>query len=249
MFRSTNHALEEAKDAKEAARLASLRANREARMNRLLDPRTHVGTDTGALDIQKKALELRAAESRAEKLAELSQAVFTSSSLRAEEEREKVARRAAAAATAAALDAQVAARTARSTFDLEDKARLRRDGPVRAGVDDPRLGLSSAQVFTGEDVTARERTLLQQAQVRAWTAQQVAEKEAARAAERDARTSAAQEMIRYAELAGQLDSAANAALRAQRNAFLKENEGLAAEKVAARAAARASEKVRPAGGL
>ncbi len=213
-------------------------------MDRLLDPRTHIGSDTQALEIQRKAHEMRALDALAEKRSELSQAVSTASSLRAEEEKERVARRAAAAATAAALDAQVAARTARSTFDLEDRARLRRDGPVRAGVDDPRLGPSSAQVFSGEDVAARERSLLQQAQVRAWTAQQVAEKEAARAAEREARAEAAREMIRCADLAGQLEGAAEAALRKQRTDFLKDNEGMAAEKVAARAAARAAEKVR-----
>lgn len=51
-------------------------------------------------------------------------------------------------------------------FDLNDPDILKKDKPARVSDDDPRLGISSLQKFSGEDLNSKERKKLQQEQVR-----------------------------------------------------------------------------------
>lgn len=71
-------------------------------------------------------------------------------------------------------------------FDLNDPEYKRKSRPARIGDDDPRLTISSAQKFQGEDIDSSERLRLQQAQQRAWLQQQMHEKNQAKSDENEA---------------------------------------------------------------
>ncbi|XP_053957280.1 RIB43A-like with coiled-coils protein 2 [Anastrepha ludens] len=67
----------------------------------------------------------------------------------------------------------------RREFDLNDPNWIKKALPARIADDDTRLGISSAQVFSGEDLGHSERKLRQRAQQRAWLDQQVQERKKA----------------------------------------------------------------------
>ena len=242
-FRTQNHAREVEAEEREARRLAHLRESRTARFERLLDPRSHIGADTVALEQQSRVKQLRAEAALEEKRAERLLAVATAEEVSRMEKEGEAARRARALGVAAQLSAQVDARTSRSTWDLEDPLQNRRAAPTRMGLDDPRLGMSSAQVFVGEDVAARQRALLQQQQVRSWTAQMVGEKEARRAADRARDEAAGADMVRYAQMAGEIEAAGVAEQRQRQRSAVLENDALIAEKRAQREREREESKV------
>jgi len=75
----------------------------------------------------------------------------------------------------------------RREFDIYDPEGKKKDKPARVSDDDPRCGISSMQKFLGEDLNDVERKKLQQAQLRAWSEQQSAERalEAAKCARAD----------------------------------------------------------------
>ncbi|XP_061386922.1 RIB43A-like with coiled-coils protein 2 [Musca vetustissima] len=75
----------------------------------------------------------------------------------------------------------------RREFDLNDPEGVKKSKPVRnADDDDIRLGISSAQIFRGEDLGHRERQRRQREQQRAWLDQQIAERKQAENARRQA---------------------------------------------------------------
>lgn len=61
-------------------------------------------------------------------------------------------------------------------FDLNDPDSLKNDKPARISDDDPRCGISTLQMFSGEDLNSKGRKKLQQEQVREWCKQQVNER-------------------------------------------------------------------------
>lgn len=61
-------------------------------------------------------------------------------------------------------------------FDLNDPNFLKKSQPVRIADDDFTLGISSAQIFDGEDLGHRERKQKQREQQRAWLDQQILER-------------------------------------------------------------------------
>lgn len=67
-------------------------------------------------------------------------------------------------------------------FDLFDPNGLKKSLPARIGDDDPRLSVSGAQIFDGEDLTEKDRKRLQKQQQRSWLEQQIRDK---RQAEQD----------------------------------------------------------------
>jgi len=242
-FRSQNHAREVEAEDREARRLAHLRESRTARFERLLDPRAHIGADTNALEQQSRMRALQAEAMVEEKKRERLFAVQTAEEITRIEKEQAAQRRAKALQVAADLAEQEKAKTARTTWDLEDPLQNRKGSPVRQGLDDPRLGMSSAQVFVGEDVAARQRALLQQAQVRTWTAQMVAEKEARKAAVRAQDEAIAAEMVKYAQIAGEIDAAGVAEQRRRERSAVLENESLIADKRAQRQREKEESKV------
>lgn len=64
-------------------------------------------------------------------------------------------------------------------FDLNDPHRLQTSHAARIGDDDPRLSISSAQRFEGEDLMSPERHRVQRDQQRAWLQQQIEERRSA----------------------------------------------------------------------
>lgn len=71
-------------------------------------------------------------------------------------------------------------------YDLNDPESIKKSKPVRQADDDYTLGISSAQIFIGEDLGHRERQRRQREQQRAWLDQQIKERKQAENARRQA---------------------------------------------------------------
>lgn len=67
----------------------------------------------------------------------------------------------------------------RRDYDLYDPLAKLKELPARISDTDPRLTVSSAQIFDGEDLTMRDRRRVQMEQQRAWLEQQIAERKLA----------------------------------------------------------------------
>ncbi|XP_023301896.2 RIB43A-like with coiled-coils protein 2 [Lucilia cuprina] len=67
----------------------------------------------------------------------------------------------------------------RREYDLNDPDSIKKSQPVRIADDDFSLGISSAQIFNGEDLGQRERQQKQREQQRAWLDQQILERKRA----------------------------------------------------------------------
>ncbi|XP_034105771.1 RIB43A-like with coiled-coils protein 2 [Drosophila sulfurigaster albostrigata] len=74
----------------------------------------------------------------------------------------------------------------RREFDLNDPNYLKKSTPVRISDADITLGISSAQIFYGEDLNKSDRQVRQREQQRAWLDQQVMERKQAEEARRQA---------------------------------------------------------------
>ncbi|XP_017092446.2 RIB43A-like with coiled-coils protein 2 [Drosophila bipectinata] len=74
----------------------------------------------------------------------------------------------------------------RREFDLNDPNFLKKARPTRIADDDINLGVSSAQIFHGEDLFNLERKVRQREQQRAWLDQQIAERKQAKEARKKA---------------------------------------------------------------
>ncbi|XP_055852803.1 RIB43A-like with coiled-coils protein 2 [Episyrphus balteatus] len=64
-------------------------------------------------------------------------------------------------------------------YDLNNPDRIKNSEPARISDDDPRLGISSAQIFVGEDLNVADRQRAQKNQQRAWLEQQMRERKQA----------------------------------------------------------------------
>ncbi|XP_055905990.1 RIB43A-like with coiled-coils protein 2 [Eupeodes corollae] len=64
-------------------------------------------------------------------------------------------------------------------YDLNNPYRITNAEPVRIADDDPRLGISSAQIFLGEDLNEADRRQAQRNQQKAWLEQQMKERKQA----------------------------------------------------------------------
>ncbi|EDV97220.1 RIB43A-like with coiled-coils protein 2 [Drosophila grimshawi] len=74
----------------------------------------------------------------------------------------------------------------RREFDLNDPNFLKKSKPARIADADNSLGISSAQIFYGEDLCKNDRQIRQREQQRAWLDQQVLERKQAEEARRQA---------------------------------------------------------------
>lgn len=238
-FREANADLHDAQWAREQSRMASTRARLEARAVRMLDPRAQSGgTDLESLAVLSRAREVAAADRVAAAAAD---AEAMKDALRVAAEMEQAAaaaRRESARAAADANAALIAAAPGRTTADLNDPFALRTARPVREVLDDARLGPASAQVFAGEDPTARMRTAVAQAQTRAWTQQMIDEKGARKAAERAAAMQSAREAEQFAAMAEEMNKDGERSVRERRMRAAREN----IDAIEARAVLKAEEK-------
>jgi len=117
----------------------------------------------------------------------------------------------------------------RREYDLNKKKYLG-DSPIRFADDDPRLGISSAQVFVGEDLNKKERDQIQVNQQEAWLRGQMEEKKRRDAEELRQRLAFEEKYRQRGEIAANIEKAEKAA-RAELERVNKEfNEQLAKEK-------------------
>jgi hypothetical protein len=80
---------------------------------------------------------------------------------------------------------QMQQRHMRKEWDLNDPLAMRKDRPARIADDDPFVGVSSMQKFSGEDLEYGNRVRKQQQQQATWVVEQMAEKQAQIDNERD----------------------------------------------------------------
>lgn len=215
--------------------------NEPNRLDRILDAKYRlIGVDVQALDEQvrqkagvdaaQRAEDSAHAEIAKEHSAILSLAAAEAASTRAEWDRQVQAFR-----------SKAQGKETRREWDLSRPDALLRDTPARVDDDDPRCGPSSLQKFTGEDLTAGQRTAAQMEQARAWWDAQAAE-HAARAAV------AAADKAAHARLVADMDGAQRdvaaaeaAARRRAREEATAANAALMGERAARRAEASAAE--------
>lgn len=127
------------------------------------------------------------------------------------EESSKEEARRKAAAWNESLKQQMAMKGLREAADLNDPDALRKSRPAREGDFDPKLGVSSAQVFDGEDLLAGERARLQAAQMRQWCLEQQGARASALAEEKAAMRDYAQQQ----EALGKMRDEYEAAMKAE----------------------------------
>mmetsp|Transcript_19348 Transcript_19348/g.23107 ORF Transcript_19348/g.23107 Transcript_19348/m.23107 type:complete len:374 (+) Transcript_19348:112-1233(+) len=155
------------------------------RLDRVLDAKTRtIGVDKGALAAQvaEKSMRLSSEKSRELAYDQLNH-FFDNKMVMLEQERRDIKRQINKDHVDYWIEEQSKPQT--REWDLNDPAMLKKDLPARTGDLDERLGVSAAQVFTGEDLQAGYRKKLQQDQQKSWCDQQVAEKLAREKAEAD----------------------------------------------------------------
>lgn len=181
LFREANVAKHLAEEEKARARFATMGARRAARLDTLLDPRRRtMGVDAAHLATQEHELALAKADAAEASRREAAETARQEAAVKLMEREEEAATR--ERLRLAAL--QSATREQTDSWDLNDPRRVLKARPAREGLDDPRLGPCSAQVFAGEDPLQAERKALQQAQFKAWLVQVQGERDALAARER-----------------------------------------------------------------
>lgn len=163
-------------DLKELARIERRRFMEEARKRRIFNPRVRlIGVDVRALDQQvSEKNAMKSGESELQRRHDM-QLDRRNADLDA--------KLGALAAERSKLQSEINEFRSKfqrpeqtRDFDLNDPDRLRKSLPTRVGDHDPRLGISSAQVFMGEDLQGQERRREQRMQQKAWLQQQIDEK-------------------------------------------------------------------------
>ncbi|XP_018561573.1 RIB43A-like with coiled-coils protein 2 [Anoplophora glabripennis] len=164
------------KDRREAAAIEKRRLFEEERKKRIFNPRNRlIGVDTEVL--QKQIVEKQQRESEEKKLVELFQEhLKKSDEIAVALDRKEKEERAKIQIEVDNYRKNYQRPEDRREFDLNDPNYIKKQLPARLHDDDPRLGLSSAQKFEGEDKQGEERAKIQRDEFRAWLDQQVMEK-------------------------------------------------------------------------
>eukprot|EP00741_Cyanophora_paradoxa_P002465 tig00000076_g2389.t1 len=172
---------------KEAREIARRRALEESRRPRILEQpkQLKIGIDVQALEEQVAERKERERLEKARSEAFDSAVVVLDHQLtQLQQERLRIKREMAMAENE--FRATFQRKELRKEYDLSDPQALLRDKPARVGDNDPRLGPATLQKFAGEDLSAKAREVQQKEQQRIWLETQVAEREARRAAEKEA---------------------------------------------------------------
>lgn len=167
-------------DDKEQAAIARRAAAEKERMERIFNPKVRcLGIDLNALDQQVQfKTDLKEAEKQAND-AKDRQTVLEGDILQLiEKEAAQSRRQQLIEVNDFRLKHQK--RHEKRDFDLYDPERLRKDRLPRNGDIDPECGPSTAQLFEGEDLNAKQRIEQQRAQMKVWTQVHMYEKEKAR---------------------------------------------------------------------
>ncbi|RZF37594.1 hypothetical protein LSTR_LSTR003159 [Laodelphax striatellus] len=117
----------------------------------------------------------------------------------------------------------------RKEFDLYDPDLLKKSLPCRVSDDDPRLSISGAQKFEGEDQEASIRVRQQMAQSRAWLCQQMREREDAEEERRRAERAYQEALLARDQQAVMIAGLEQECRRQLQEATVRFNQALAAE--------------------
>ncbi|KAK3245726.1 hypothetical protein CYMTET_44723 [Cymbomonas tetramitiformis] len=189
------------------------RVDSASRLDRVLDAKTRtIGVDKGALagQMAEKSMQLSADKSRDTAYDQMAN-YFDNKMLLLEQEKRNIQREINKDHVNHWQTVQPI--HTRREWDLNDPDYKKKDYPARVGDDDPRLGVSAAQCFTGEDLSAGHRKKLQLMQQKSWCDQQNHEKSEKK--RKEAADEAAYEALRRAQLDHQ-DAVANAEMDARR---------------------------------
>ncbi|GKT13337.1 RIB43A like protein [Aduncisulcus paluster] len=152
------------------------RKREEERKKRIFDPKTRIiGIDKDALDQQVRIKKEKADEDKMIDR-QFDELMISASEAYAADEREYMDKRRAVRASVDGFNKQIPPETRRE-FDIYDPKILQKDRVIRDGDYDKTLGISSGQVFGGEDLKSKQRSLLQKRQQAIWLARQIEEKE------------------------------------------------------------------------
>lgn len=166
------------KDRREAAAIEKRRLFEEERKKRIFNPRNRlIGIDTEVL--HKQVAEKQQKELEEKKLVKIFQEhLRKSDEIAVALDRKEKEERAKIQIEINNFRKNYQRPEDRREFDLNDPDYIKKQLPARLYDDDPRLGVSSAQKFEGEDKQNEERAKVQREEFRAWLDQQVIEKNA-----------------------------------------------------------------------
>ncbi|XP_052867965.1 RIB43A-like with coiled-coils protein 2 [Anopheles cruzii] len=175
-------------DQKEALAIERRRRFEESRKQRIFNARRRViGVDTDALGYQVQEKQ-EAKQAKAEQSRKLAEEVRRQEHVLLLKQREQRQERVRQEDELNRFRATHQRPEQSRDFDLFDPDALKKALPARTGDNDPRLSVSGAQLFDGEDLQERHRRKVQCEQQRSWLEQQIREKRQAeidrRAAER-----------------------------------------------------------------
>ncbi|CAG9854195.1 unnamed protein product [Phyllotreta striolata] len=175
----TNFLIMTDKDRKEAAALEARRRRDEERRKRIFNPRVRImGVDIDGLDRQVEERKQKEAEDK--RLAELFYDQMKKSDdyamfMHDKERQERLCYNQSINEYRKSYQRF----EDRREFDLNDPGYIRNQVPCRGEVDDPKLGVSAAQKFEGEDLVSDQRRKIQKEEVQSWLGQQMKERELA----------------------------------------------------------------------
>ncbi|CAH1104551.1 unnamed protein product [Psylliodes chrysocephalus] len=226
----TNFQILTEKDRKEAAALEARRRRDEERKQRIFNPRVRLmGLDIDGLDRQ---VEERRQKEKDDK--EVTQ-IFHNQIKKADElalfmenkekeERFKLNRR------INEYRRNYQRPEDRREFDLNNPGYVLNQVPCRGVVDDPKLGISAAQKFEGEDLAADARRKIQHEEIKSWLGQQMREKELAEKDQKMAEEAYKAAMLARDHRALELEEMEKECRRKLQKACIKYNEALMKEK-------------------
>lgn len=230
-------------EAAEARRIDALRARKEERRLRFLDARTRsIGIDVDYIAKQQEEKKERARAEREAELRFAREQAAVDRALEGFEIQMEKERKAKDAQTAAEWKRQQRMAKYAPDYELRDKDALKKQLPARMGDADPRLGPSSMQMFTGEDLKEADRRALQQKQMREWCMEQNTLKRAGKIREYEDELAYRRYLEHIEELRKAADAAAAEAEAARIKANKLENDRLAMEAAEARKRAKEEEE-------
>ncbi|XP_028141048.2 RIB43A-like with coiled-coils protein 2 [Diabrotica virgifera virgifera] len=219
------------KDRREAAKIEQRRAREEERKQRIFNPRARlIGIDALALQHQVEEKKQRNDEERnidkifKEQLKKADEIAMVLEQKECEERRR-------------VQEEIINFRRLhqrpedRREFDLNDPDAKKKQLPCRVNDDDPRLGISAAQKFEGEDLVSEERRKMQNEETKAYLEQQIREKVGADKEQKQAEDAYIAAMIARDQRALELDSLEIMCRKKIQEAAVKFNQALASEKL------------------
>ncbi|XP_075234790.1 RIB43A-like with coiled-coils protein 2 [Lycorma delicatula] len=222
------------KDRREAAKIEKARQYEETRKNRIFNPRIRlIGVDKDALKKQMAEKKARDEDEKAREEAHRLK-LLRDNEIALELEKEVVKRRRKLDEEINEFRLQYQRKEDRRDFDLYDPDYLKKSLPARVMDDDPRLSISGAQKFEGEDMEANKRKKYQMEQQKIWLQQQIDERIQAEKDKKLAEFAYDEMVLARDERSKQLESLENECKRQLDEATARFNQALSAEQATQR---------------